>query len=207
MTRSVVVIDYGAGNLRSVVKALEHVEAAVTLTDDPWEVRGADRVILPGQGHFGQCMTRLETSGLGDAVREFVASDRPFLGVCVGMQLLFAESEEARGRTGFGFIPGVVRKIRTEQPLPHVGWNEVVFTGSAADDPLLDGLADAASRYFYHVHSYAAHEVPVEDVLGWCEYDDRFATLVGRDNVRGVQFHPEKSQEDGLRLLGNFLRL
>jgi len=207
LTRSVAVIDYGAGNLRSVVKALEHVEAVVTLTDDPREVRGADRVILPGQGHFGQCMAQLEVSGLGDAVRDFVASDRPFLGVCVGMQLLFAESEESGARSGFGFIPGVVRKIRTERPLPHVGWNEVVFTDSAGVDPLLDGLSDTPSRYFYHVHSYAAHEVPEEDVLGWCEYDDRFAAMVGRENVRGVQFHPEKSQEDGLRLLGNFLRL
>jgi glutamine amidotransferase len=203
----VVVIDYGAGNLRSAVKAFEFQGTEAVLTSDPAVVRAAARVVLPGQGHFGQCMGRLEESGLADAVREVVADGRPFLGICVGMQLLYEASEEAPGVAGLGFLPGTIGRIPTDLHLPHVGWNAVSFTPAASADPLLEGVAAAEPRYFYHVHSYAqlAHESP--DVLGTCCYQAKFASIVGRDQVWGTQFHPEKSQEHGLAILRNFARL
>ncbi len=203
----VTVLDYGAGNLRSVVKAFEHGGARVRLTDDPAVARAADRLVLPGQGHFGQCMRSLEASGLGDAVRETVSAGRPFLGICVGIELLFEGSEEAPGVPGFGFLPGHVDRLRTELPLPHVGWNSVEFTPAAMRDPVLRGVAGPEPRFFYHVHSFAVQHAPDDEVLGWCTYDVPFASIVGRENVWGIQFHPEKSQEDGLRILANFARL
>jgi imidazole glycerol-phosphate synthase subunit HisH len=203
----VVVLDYGAGNLRSVVKAFEHEGADVVLTGDPAVARSADRLVLPGQGHFGQCIGRLEESGLADAVREVVARERPFLGICVGMQLLYEGSEEAPEARGLGFLEGTVRRIPTELPLPHVGWNAVSFTPAGRADRLLAGVAANGPRYFYHVHSYASLDPDGEHVLGACSYDAPFASIVGRENVWGIQFHPEKSQEAGLAILGNFTRL
>ncbi|MBV9773861.1 MAG: imidazole glycerol phosphate synthase subunit HisH [Gemmatimonadetes bacterium] len=206
-TPRVTVLDYGAGNLRSVVKAFEHQGAEVTLTSDPAEAAGAGRLVLPGQGHFGQCMTRLEAGGLGEVVRGHVAAGRPFLGICVGMQLLFEGSEEAPDVPGLGLLPGQVERLRTGLHLPHVGWNAVEFTPGAGADPVLRGVAGPEPRYFYHVHSYAVQQAPGDEVLGRCTYDVPFASIVGRGNVWGIQFHPEKSQEDGLRILGNFSRL
>jgi glutamine amidotransferase len=202
----VVLLDYGAGNLRSVAKAFEHGGAEAVLTADPALARAADRLVLPGQGHFGQCMARLEESGLADAVREVVAAGRPFLGICVGMQLLYGGSEEAPGVAGLGLLPGAVARIPTELPLPHVGWNSVEFTHGAEADPLLAGVARPEPRWFYHVHSYAVLRADGPEVLGRCTYDAPFASIVGHGNVHGIQFHPEKSQEDGLRILANFAR-
>lgn len=207
MTHRVVLLDYGAGNLRSVAKAFEHEGAEVVLTDDPAVARAADRLVLPGQGHFGQCMTRLEERGLADAVRGHVAAERPFIGICVGMQLLYDGSDEAPGVAGLGLLHGTVHRIPTQLPLPHVGWNAVEFKGRAELDPVLAGVAGPEPRYFYHVHSFAVLEDDNDAVLGRCRYDASFASIVGRDNVWGIQFHPEKSQEDGLRILGNFSRL
>ncbi len=203
----VVLLDYGAGNLRSVAKAFEHGGADVVLTSDPDVARGADRLVLPGQGHFGQCMTRLRDSGLADAVHAVVEAGRPFLGICVGMQLLYEGSEEAPGTPGLGLMTGTVERIRTELPLPHVGWNAVEFIRGAEADPVLDGVAGPQPRWFYHVHSFAVPRSDGEEVLGRCTYEVPFASIVGRGNVWGIQFHPEKSQEDGLRILGNFARL
>lgn len=200
----VTLLDYGAGNLRSVAKAFEHEGADVRLTTDPAEAADAERLVLPGQGHFGQCMTRLEEAGLADAVRAHVEAGRPFLGICVGMQLLYDGSEEAPGVRGLGLLPGMVQRIHTDLPLPHVGWNAVEFVRAAEADPLLEGVAGPDPRWFYHVHSYAMLESDGEHVLGRCTYDDAFASIVGRGNVWGIQFHPEKSQEDGLRILRNF---
>ncbi|HEX6910649.1 MAG TPA: imidazole glycerol phosphate synthase subunit HisH [Longimicrobium sp.] len=204
MSGRVVLLDYGAGNLRSVAKAFEHEGADVVLTADPAVARGADRLVLPGQGHFGQCMTRLEETGLADAVRAHVDAGRPFIGICVGMQLLYDGSDEAPGVPGLGLLPGTVHRIPTDLPLPHVGWNAVEFKGRAEFDPVLRDVAGPEPRYFYHVHSYAVLEDDNDAVLGRCRYDASFASIVGRDNVWGIQFHPEKSQEDGLRILGNF---
>lgn len=201
------VLDYGAGNIRSVAKAFEHEGVEVTLTADPAVARQADRLVLPGQGHFGQCIGALEERGLVDAVREVVAAERPFIGICVGMQLLYEGSEEAPTARGLGILPGLVSRIPTARPLPHVGWNAVHFSERAREDPLLAGVASEEPRYFYHVHSYARLDPEPQELLGRCEYDAWFATIVGGDGVWGVQFHPEKSQEDGLRILGNFGRM
>jgi imidazole glycerol-phosphate synthase subunit HisH len=203
----VTVLDYGAGNLRSVVRALEHGGADVLLTSDPDLAGRADRLVLPGQGHFGQCMSRLEESGLGDVVRSHVAAGRPFLGICVGMELLFEGSDEAPAVAGLGFLPGRCERIPTDLPLPHVGWNAVEFTPAAERDPLLAGVAGNGPRYLYHVHSFAVLDPPPSVVLGRCTYDAEFAAIVGNDNVWGIQGHPEKSQEVGLRILDNFSRL
>jgi imidazole glycerol-phosphate synthase subunit HisH len=203
----VVVLDYGAGNLRSVVKAFEHTGALVTLTSDPAVAREADRLVLPGQGHFGQCIGRLEESGLADAVRQVVSAGRPFIGICVGMQLLYEGSEEAPDAAGLGLLRGQIRRIPTDLHLPHVGWNAVHFTERGRDDPLLAGVAGPEPVYFYHVHSYARMTSDAPETLAHCTYDAPFATIVGKDNVWGIQFHPEKSQEPGLRILGNFARM
>ncbi len=207
-TRSrIVVLDYGAGNVRSVVKAFEHEGADAVLTADPAVAREADRLVLPGQGHFGQCIGRLEASGLADATREVVAKGRPFLGICVGMQLLYDSSEEAPETAGLRLLPGAIRRIPTELHLPHVGWNAVSFTPRAMVDPLLAGVAGPEPHYFYHVHSYAQLDADADSVLGVCGYGETFATIVGSENVWGIQFHPEKSQEYGLAILRNFSRL
>jgi imidazole glycerol-phosphate synthase subunit HisH len=179
----------------------------VTLSADPEVARRAERLALPGQGHFGQCMARLESTGLRSAVLDFVHTGRPFIGICVGMQLLFDESEEAPGVAGLGLIPGDIRRLQTDLPLPHVGWNAVEWTRDAELDPVLAGVAGPEPRYFYHVHSYGSLEADAPHVLGRCTYGDAFASVVRRDNAWGIQFHPEKSQEDGLRVLGNFAKL
>jgi imidazole glycerol-phosphate synthase subunit HisH len=207
LTHDVVILDYGAGNLRSVLKAFEHEGARAVLTTDPEVARAADRLVLPGQGHFGQCIERLEASGLADATREVVAAGRPFLGICVGMQLIYQGSEEAPEVRGLAFLPGRIRRIATDLHLPHVGWNRVTFTPRAERDPLLQGVATPDGAYFYHVHSYALQDGEPEQVLGYCTYDVPFATIVGQQNVWGIQFHPEKSQEAGLRILRNFARV
>src|SRR5690349_11835879 len=139
----ITVLDYGAGNLRSVVKAFEHEGAEVTLTRDPAVARAAERLVLPGQGHFGQCAGRLAESGLADSVREVVEAGRPFLGICVGMQLLYEGSEEAPGAPALGLLSGTIERIPTDLHLPHVGWNSVEFTERGAADPLLAGVAGA----------------------------------------------------------------
>ena len=203
----VTILDYGAGNLRSVVKAFEHEGASVTLTGDPAVARAAERLVLPGQGHFGQCAGRLEESGLGDAVREVVAAERPFVGICVGMQLLYEGSDEAPEVPGLALLEGRVQRIPTELHLPHVGWNRVEPTRRGRADSLLAGIDPDGPTWFYHVHSYAVMRPDAPEVLARCTYGVTFATIVGEGNVRGIQFHPEKSQEAGLRLLGNFLRI
>jgi imidazole glycerol-phosphate synthase subunit HisH len=203
----VVVLDYGAGNLRSVVKAFEHMGADVTLTSDPSIASEADRLVLPGQGHFGQCIGRLEESGLADAVRQVVSAGRPFIGICVGMQLLYEGSDEAPDASGLGLLKGRIHRIPTDLHLPHVGWNAVEFTDRGRGDPLLAGVAGTDPVYFYHVHSYAHMAADASETLAHCTYEADFATIVGQDNVWGIQFHPEKSQESGLRILGNFTRM
>jgi glutamine amidotransferase len=202
--RRVTILDYGAGNLRSVAKAFEHEGAEAVLTADPDQAARAELLVLPGQGHFGQCITRLRQAGLADVVHRHVGAGRPFLGICVGMQLLYEGSEEAPDAPGLGLLPGTVKRLRTELPLPHVGWNSVEWVRSAETDPLLAGVAGPEPRFFYHVHSYGVLESDGDMVLGRCTYDDTFASIVGKENVWGIQFHPEKSQEDGLRILRNF---
>jgi glutamine amidotransferase len=209
----VVLIDYGIGNLRSMEKALEAVGADVVRTDDPDAITGAERVVLPGVGAFGACADEIRRRGLVPAIRACIARGTPFLGVCVGMQLLFSVGEEMGLHPGLDVLPGrVVRfdptpagaELNGSAPLkiPHIGWNTVEITRPS---PLLEGLGD--QPYFYFVHSfYAAASMP-EDVLGLTSYGVPFPAIVGRNNVYGVQFHPEKSHRSGLAILNNFINL
>jgi imidazole glycerol-phosphate synthase subunit HisH len=192
------ICDYGMGNRRSVVKAFERVGADVRMTDDLETLEAANALVVPGVGAFPQAMDELRARRLEQLVRRRAAEGVPVLGICLGMQLLFEASDEHDGATGLGLLPGTVRYLRAPK-LPHIGWNLVSWE---RDSPLNAGLD--GPRAFYHVHSLAPQ---TDAVLGWGEYGERFATVVGRDNVFGVQFHPEKSSADGLALLSNFTRL
>jgi glutamine amidotransferase len=192
------ICDYGMGNRRSVVKAFERVGADVRMTDDLDVLEQASALVVPGVGAFPQAMDELRARRLDKLVQRRAGEGIPVLGICLGMQLLFESSDEHDGASGLGLLPGTVRYLRAPK-LPHIGWNLVSWE---RDSPLNAGLD--GPRAFYHVHSLAPE---TDAVLGWGEYGERFATVVGRDNVFGVQFHPEKSSTDGLALLANFTRL
>jgi imidazole glycerol-phosphate synthase subunit HisH len=198
------IVDYGMGNRRSVQKALEHVGADASLTGDRSVLGRADGLVVPGVGAFPQGMRNLRALGLDEVIAAAARSGRPVLGICLGMQLLFDGSDELDPCAGLGLIPGRVTRLQTEDPalrIPHIGWNEVRFERPS---PLTAGLPRAGCP-FYHVHSFAARPRDPADVVGTTEYGERFATIVARDTVMGVQFHPEKSSADGLRLLANFV--
>jgi glutamine amidotransferase len=194
----VVLADYGAGNLRSVCAALERAGAATEISTDPGCVRDAPLVVIAGVGHVESAARGLEP--LAGALRERAAAGRPLLGICVGMQLLFEESEEHGVHRGLGFLPGRVRRLEVDMPIPHMGWNQLHPT---QPHPMLEGVRDGEHVYF--VHSYWC-DAPAEVVLAETDYGSRFPAIVGRGNVLGVQFHPEKSQSVGLRLMANFVR-
>jgi imidazole glycerol-phosphate synthase subunit HisH len=202
----IAVVDYGVNNLRSVVRALEAGGHQATLTTDPDAVRTAERVLVPGVGHFGQGTRNLAETGLGDAVREAARAGRPVMGICLGLQLLFETSEEAADARGLGILPGRVRRFVTTLHVPHVGWARVDLTEAGRRHAMLGPLFAGEARFFYHVHSYYPSELPGDAVLGTGEYDAVFPTLVGRETVIGAQFHPEKSQRAGIELLDAFAR-
>ena len=202
----IAVVDYGVNNLRSVVRALEAGGHRATLTTDPDAVRTADRVLVPGVGHFGQGTRNLAETGLGEAVREAARAGRPVMGICLGLQLLFETSEEAADARGLGILPGRVRRFVTTLHVPHVGWARVDLTEAGRRHAMLGPLFAGEARFFYHVHSYHPSELPADAVLGTGEYDAVFPTLVGRETVIGAQFHPEKSQRAGIELLDAFAR-
>lgn len=208
MTETVAVIDYGMGNLHSVASALGKVcDQRVTVTSDPAEVAAAERVIFPGVGAIGDCMGEIRRLGFDKLLREQVASGKPVLGICVGMQALLTHSQESGGTDCIDLFPGEVRFFGHEltgsngEPLkvPHMGWNQVEQT----EHPLWAGI-DQLSR-FYFVHSFYVEDTGAE-VMGRCDYGVRFAAALGRDNLFAVQFHPEKSHTAGLQLLHNFVR-
>jgi glutamine amidotransferase len=197
---NVAVVDYDAGNTLSVTRALERVGARVDLTPDPERVARADAVVLPGVGAFGDCVKKLEERGMDEACREAIGSGKPFLGVCVGLQVLFEGSEESPGVEGLGTLPGeVVRFEVGHLKVPHMGWNQLDV---ARSHPVFDALDGEA---FYFVHSYYPDPVERSDVLGTVEYGVRFCAAAGRENLVAVQFHPEKSSRAGLALYENFL--
>lgn len=202
MAERLALIDYGAGNLRSVENALKAAGAAeVLVTSDPEAVRAADRIVLPGVGAFAACMGALSgISGMVEAMGEAVYDKgRPFLGICVGMQLLADTGEEYGSHAGLGWIGGTVRALRPGDPalkVPHMGWNDVVPT--AAHPLIVPGEA-------YFLHSYAIEDIDPALRLATTEHGATVTAAVGRDNIVGVQFHPEKSQAYGLALLGRFL--
>lgn len=198
----IAVVDYGAGNLRSVANALARAGLSPEITSDPSVVRAAGGVVLPGAGAFAEAIAQLDAKGLSDAIRESIAAGRPYLGLCLGLQLLFEESDEHGCHRGLGVLPGRVQRFASldeqGQPrrVPHIGWNEVCFQGAhplAADLPARD--------YFYFVHSY--HAVPAQPSLqvARSDYGGWFTAAAAHENVFAVQFHPEKSQAAGKRLL------
>jgi imidazole glycerol-phosphate synthase subunit HisH len=196
------ILDYGMGNLRSVEKALEHVGALSDITSDHERVRTADGVVLPGVGAFPKAMQEVERLGLGQLLRERVEAGAPVLGLCLGMQLLFESSTELGGAAGIGLLPGRVEALDARGlKVPQIGWNPVSWRRPTA---LNEGLSEPCA--FYHVHSYAVSSANEDDVLGTADYGSDFVSAVARPPLYGVQFHPEKSGPDGLRLLGNFVR-
>jgi glutamine amidotransferase len=202
----IAVVDYGVNNLRSVVRALAAGGHEATLTTDPEAVRGADRVLVPGVGNFGQASRTLASTGLGAAVKEVAAAGRPVMGICLGLQLFFERSEEAPDARGVGILPGRVSRFATTLPVPHVGWARVDLTEAGRRHAVLGPLLPGGAEYYYHVHSYHPADLPAESILATGDYDGAFPTLVGRDNVLGAQFHPEKSQRAGIELLSGFAR-
>jgi glutamine amidotransferase len=199
MAGRIAVLDYGSGNLHSVSRALAAVGGDVTVTADADDVRGADALVIPGVGHFGQCVGALRDTGLDRAALDVVATGRPVVGVCVGMQILFDGSEEAH-EPGLGVLPGRVRKLPDSVKVPHMGWNTVTWR---REHPLTAGIPDGT--FFYFVHSYAADDAD-DAVLGVAEHGRRFAAAAARDNVFATQFHPEKSGDAGLHLYENLVK-
>jgi glutamine amidotransferase len=200
----IAVVDYGVNNLASVVRALEAGGHTGRLTKDPEQVRRAERVLLPGVGNFGQGSRTLASTGLADAVREVAKAGRPVMGICLGLQLFFDESEEAPDARGLALLPGRVRRFSSGLPVPHVGWARVDLTGAGRSHAMVSELFGEAPQFFYHVHSYYPTDLPEAAVLGTGDYGGDFPTLVGRDSVIGAQFHPEKSQQSGIQLLAAF---
>jgi glutamine amidotransferase len=200
----IAVVDYGMGNRRSVQKALEHVGADATITGDHDRLRAADGLVVPGVGAFPLAMHNLNELGLAELIRAGAREAKPVLGICLGMQLLFERSIELEPTEGLALIPGEVSWLATGGlRIPHIGWNEVAFDRPS---PLTAGLP-AGGCPFYHVHSLAARPEDPADVVATTTYGECFATIVARESVLGVQFHPEKSSAHGLRMLQSFVEL
>ncbi len=193
----VLVVDYGMGNLRSVARALERIGARPRVADSARDVRAARRVVVPGVGSIREAMAALRSGGLDDAIRAHVEAGRPYLGICLGLQVLLDEAEEGGSGPCVGIIPGRVERFpeSRELPIPHMGWNQVK---PVIEHPVI------AEGYFYFVHGYRATSVPDEFCLARTDYGESFASAVGRGSCIGVQFHPEKSQRCGLELLERF---
>lgn len=200
MSRTITIVDYGAGNLRSVSRAVAHAGYEPALTSDPYDVTHAEAVILPGVGAAADTMRNLRERGLAGPVREYIASGRPFFGVCMGQQALLSISEEGGEHACLGVIEGRVKKLPGGQKVPHMGWNRVHQT---AAHPIFEGIPDGS--YFYFVHSYYPEPADDSVVIGETEYGVTFASVLARENVVATQFHPEKSGEMGLRMYANFL--
>lgn len=203
---TIIIIDYGSGNLRSVAKALERVAEgkAVKITGNAKDLRAASHIVLPGVGAFADCMSGLKAlPGMLDSLGEEVqARQKPFLGICVGMQMLFDEGYEHGVHPGLGWLKGKVMPLQTQLKIPHMGWNELHIE---QNHPLLSGIENGAHAYF--VHSYHAQGANGSEVLATTAYGQKITAVVAKGNIMGTQFHPEKSQGTGLKLLKNFLEI
>ena len=199
----IAVVDYDAGNVKSVEKALDKLGAKHVLTSDPEIIKNADSCILPGVGNFGDCMDKLRSRGLDSAIREFAASGKCFLGICVGLQLLFDESEESPGVQGLGILKGKVKKFESfeEIKVPQIGWNDV----TSVKGRLFDGIGDGT--FFYFVHSYYLDAEDKNIVTSKTSYGIDYDSSVESGNVFATQFHPEKSSDAGMKVLTNFLKI
>ena len=198
----IAIIDYGMGNLYSVEKAFAKLGASVAVTSNPNEIYKADKVVLPGVGAFGDCMYNLREYGMTGVIKQVIAQGKPFLGICLGLQLLFDGSEEDPGIDGLGIFPGMIKKISAPgMKIPHMVWNSLDFFSPS---PLFSGLSQQPFVYF--VHSF--HAVPDDPglITAVAEYGGSVTAAVGRDNVQAVQFHPEKSSAVGMSILANFIR-
>jgi imidazole glycerol phosphate synthase glutamine amidotransferase subunit len=199
----IAVVDYGAGNLVSIDQALTTVGADVTIARDPAGLQGVDAVIVPGVGAAEPAMARLDQAGLTQPVRAWAAADRPFLGICLGLQLLFDGSDEDAAVT-LGIVPGRTVRILDAPTLPHIGWNQVERT---RPHPVFDGIADGADFYFVHSFAGVPAAAAADAILATTDHGGTFVSAVARGSMLGVQFHPERSGRDGLRLLANFVEL
>ncbi|WP_134704492.1 imidazole glycerol phosphate synthase subunit HisH [Ammoniphilus sp. YIM 78166] len=200
----IAIIDYGMGNLHSVSKAIERLGYDYEIVDSPEQLSKADGAILPGVGAFGDAMRNLREQGFVDAIRDFAASGRPLFGICLGMQLLFSESEEHGQNEGLAIFPGVVRRFQGDYKIPHMGWNRLNFL---QPDSVL--VKDVEQGYAYFVHSYFLDPATTDrDILiGTADYFQEVPAIIGRKNVYATQFHPEKSGDVGMKLLDNFAKL
>lgn len=198
----IAIIDYGMGNLRSVQKGLERVGYPATIATTPEELRPAQGIVLPGVGSFGDTMANLRSRGFDVAIRRAIEEEKPFLGICVGLQVLFDYGEEMGHHEGLGIFPGRVRRFTGNLKIPHMGWNQVILRREC---PLLGGIPDRS--YFYFVHSYYAETPAHELICATTLYGVEFPCVVARDKIFAVQFHPEKSSTLGLRVLENFGKL
>ena len=199
----IAVVDYGAGNLVSIEQGLTASGAEVVVAREPGAIDGADAIVVPGVGAAAPAMDRLRDAGFVDPIVGWIAADKPFLGVCLGLQLLFEASDEDGAQT-FGVLPGRTRRLEDAPTLPHIGWNQVV---RRREHPLFDGIADGADFYFVHSYAGAPAETADDVILAETEHGALFVSAVARGNLLGVQFHPERSGDDGLRLLANFVSL
>jgi imidazole glycerol-phosphate synthase subunit HisH len=197
----IAIVDYGMGNLRSVGNAFARLGAATAITRDVDEIRRSSAIVLPGVGAFGRCVENLQKFGLFDVIRQEIAAGKRYLGICLGLQILFESSEEAPGVPGMGVVKGTVTRFREGLKVPHMGWNSIQIT---KDSKILNGIEDGA--HFYFVHSF--YPVPAENVAATrTDYGINFVSAIEKDNLFACQFHPEKSQAIGLQLLSNFVEL
>lgn len=201
MTQMIAIIDYGAGNLQSVKKAFDFIGAESVITNDPKVILSADKILLPGVGSFGDAMDSMQKNGLVETVKECALSGKPFLGICLGLQLLFEESEESPDVKGLGIFKGKIKKFSSDMGLkiPHIGWNSLEIKQK---DTLFKGIPE--NSYVYFVHSYYLHAEDKEDIATVTNYGIDFHSAVGKNNIFATQFHPEKSGDVGLQILRNF---
>ncbi len=202
MSYLITIIDLGISNIKSITRGFVTQGFRVHITTDPADVYAADSLVLPGVGAFPKAMKVLHAKGLDEKIREYARSGRPLIGICLGMQLLFTRSDEHELTEGLGLISGHVTRFPFDRPVPHMGWNEVRI---AKESILFKGVPDKSD--FYFVHSYYAEPDDINDIVGYSDHYGRFAAVIQKKNIFGTQFHPEKSQNRGLRLLNNFARL
>lgn len=196
------IVDYGMGNIHSVQKALQFYGAKTLVTNKPEDIRACDKIVLPGVGAFDDAMSELKNRGLISALKEYIQDKKIFLGICLGMQLLFEESQEATQYPGLGILKGKVLRFENKVKVPHMGWNQLKIKN---DCPLLKDAAD--NSYVYFCHSYYPQAQDKKVIAATCDYGINFAAVIWQDNVYGMQFHPEKSQDTGLKMLKNFVNL
>ena len=198
----IAIVDFGLGNLRSVEKAFEFLGVSAAIVENPRQVDSASHLVLPGDAAFGDAMNKLRRGGWVECIDRSIAAGKPFLGICVGLQLMFSKSFELGCHEGLGLFSGVCERFQGSERVPHIGWNQINFENSS---PLLNGIS--SGTYFYFVHSYCVDAAKSKAVLASTSYGLDFVSVVGSDGIFGVQFHPEKSQSGGLRLLKNFSRI